>query len=103
VINAMTIDYEWDNAKALSNLNKHGITFDQAATVFLDSLALTVFDSTHSQDEERWFTLGYAANGMLLAVAHTYQTIGSTSARVRIISARSASKRERRFYEDEPR
>jgi uncharacterized protein len=100
---AMTINYEWDNAKALSNLNKHGITFDQAATVFLDGLALTVFDSVHSQHEERWFTLGYDANGALLAVAHTHEAIGSTTARVRIISARSASKRERRFYEDEPR
>lgn len=100
---SMTIDYEWDNAKALSNLNKHGITFDQAATVFLDSLALTVFDSAHSQDEERWFTLGHAAGGVLLAVAHTYQASGSATARVRIISARSASKRERRFYEDESR
>jgi uncharacterized DUF497 family protein len=60
-------DFQWDPAKALSNTRKHNVTFDQAATVFLDSLALTVYDETNSQDEERWFTLGFDANGMLLA------------------------------------
>lgn len=49
---------------------------DQAATVFLDALALTVFDSAHGESEERWFTLGYDAKGTLLAVAHTYQATG---------------------------
>lgn len=96
-------DFEWDAAKALANVAKHGVTFDRAATVFRDALALTVFDSAHSQSEERWFTIGHDAAGMLLAVAHTYQTTGPAGARVRIISAREASKRERRFYEDEPR
>lgn len=96
-------DFEWDAAKALANVTKHSVTFDQAATVFLDALALTVFDVAHSQSEERWFTLGMDAKGALLAVAHTYQTTRATSARVRIISAREATKRERRFYEDKPR
>jgi uncharacterized DUF497 family protein len=96
-------DFEWDAAKALSNARKHGVTFDQAATVFLDALALTVSDSVHSQYEERWFTLGLDASGALLAVAHTYQAVGPASVRVRIISARPATKQERRFYEDEPR
>lgn len=96
-------DFEWDAAKALSNAAKHGITFDRAATVFRDALALTVFDKAHSQSEERWFTLGHDAGGVLLAVAHTYQATGPASARVRLISAREATQRERRFYEDEPR
>ena len=87
-------DFDWDPAKALSNLRKHGVSFDQAATVFLDALALTVYDATSSQDEERWFTLGFDAGGKLLAVAHTYQDIETGRARVRIISARPASKRE---------
>ncbi len=95
-------DFEWDGAKALANAAKHGVTFDQAATVFLDALALTVFDSAHSQTEERWFTLGHDASGALLAVAHTYQVTGP-AARVRLISAREATQREQRFYEDEPR
>jgi uncharacterized DUF497 family protein len=98
----ITYDFEWDPAKALSNAHKHDVTFDQAATVFLDALALTVYDEAGSQDEERWFTLGFDASGRLLAVAHTYRTTGPASARVRIISARKASRRERRSYEEEP-
>jgi uncharacterized protein len=97
------LDFAWDPAKAASNLVKHGVAFDQAATVLADALALTVFDADHSQDEERWFTLGLAANGKLLAVAHTYTATGPDSARVRIISAREATKQERRQYENEPR
>ena len=96
-------DFEWDPAKALSNIHKHGVTFDQAATVFLDGLALTVYDAASSHGEERWFTLGLDAGGKLTAVAHTYQEVGPGRARVRIISARAATKRERRNYEDEPR
>ena len=75
----ITYDFEWDAAKALANVEKHGITFDLAATVFLDELALTVYDAVHSQYEERWFTLGFAANGAFVAVAHTYQTIAGLS------------------------
>lgn len=96
-------DCEWDPAKALSNARKHGITFDQAAMVLLDALALTVCDDASSHHEERWFTLGLDAGGNLLAVAHTYEIIGPTNVRIRIISARKATRRERRSYEDEPR
>jgi uncharacterized protein len=63
----VSYDFEWDEEKASSNTKKHGVAFDQAATVFLDPLALTVFDASHSEYEERWFTLGYATNGTLLA------------------------------------
>lgn len=62
------LDVTWDAAKAQTNITKHGITFAQAATVLLDPLALTVFDEAHSATEERWFTLGRAAEGRLLAV-----------------------------------
>jgi uncharacterized DUF497 family protein len=71
--------------------------------VFLDALALTVYDEAHSQNEDRWFTLGYDTGGRLLAVAHTYEVTGPENVRVRIISARSATRPERRFYEEEPR
>jgi uncharacterized protein len=94
-------EFLWDPAKAQSNARKHDITFDQAATVFLDALALTVYDESNSQDEERWFTLD--AGGKFLAVAHTYENAGSTNARIRIISARKATRRERNAYENEPR
>jgi uncharacterized protein len=96
-------DFEWDPRKALSNLQKHRVSFDEAATVFMDALALTVYDAASSRGEERWFTLGFDARGRLLAVAHTYQDIAPGRARVRIISARDATKRERRYYEEEPR
>ena len=100
--NEIAFDFEWDATKARSNADKHGVTFDQAATVWGDTLALTVFDPAHSQYEERWFTLGHDADGALLAVSHTYQATGPASAQVRITSARPETKRERRFYEDEP-
>ncbi len=96
-------DFEWDAVKALSNARKHGVTFDRAATVFLDALALTVFDAAHSEYEEHWFTLGVDAGGALLAVAHTYHATGPANISVRLISARPATRRERQFYEDEPR
>lgn len=70
--------------------------------MLLDPLAITVFDASHSADEERWFTLGMARSGILLAVAHTYWSTGPTSAQARIISARRATQRERKDYENEP-
>ncbi len=97
------LDYEWDAQKAVANLKKHGVTFEQAASVFLDPLSLTVIDAEHSQHEERWFTLGHTNTGVLLAVAHTYQAISPASTRIRIISARPATKQEQHFYADEPR
>lgn len=103
-MSAPQLEITWDAAKAQSNLAKHGVTFAQAATVLLDPLAVTVFDAAHSQEEERWFTLGTSTDGKLLAVAHTYQQAEiDTQARVRIISARSATRRERQQYEHAPR
>jgi uncharacterized DUF497 family protein len=67
------------------------------------SLALTVFDAAHSEDEERWFTLGQSSNGTLLAVAHTYRTTGPASAQARVFSARPATRREREQYQNTPR
>ena len=80
-----------------------GVTFAQAATVLLDPLALTVFDATHSEAEELWFTLGMSGEQRLLVISHTFQPIGPTSVTVRIIAAREATRRERQQYENEPR
>ena len=99
----LKLEFAWDPVKAASNLSKHGVAFDQGATVFADALALTVFDGEHSGLEERWFTLGTSSAGKLLAVSHTYAATGPASAQVRIISAREATRNERRQYEDEPR
>ena len=99
----MAYEFEWDANKAASNLAKHGVDFAQAAEVFADPLALTVFDEVHSVNEERWFTLGTTRNGRLLAVAHTFVQMSATQATVRIISAREATRRERKDYEQAPR
>lgn len=96
-------DFEWDPAKALANFDKHRVTFEQAATVFLDPLALTVYDQTHSEPEERWLTVGQSVDGQLLVIAHTFLTTSPATATVRLISARSATRAERRSYEEEPR
>ena len=97
------LDVSWDPAKAQSNFAKHGVAFAQAATVLLAPLAISVFDATHSENEERWFSLGVASDGALLAVSHTYQTTGVASAQARIICARPATRREREQYQNEPR
>jgi hypothetical protein len=101
--NSIQLDITWDPIKAQSNIAKHGLTFVQAATVLNDALALTVFDAAHSEFEERWFTLGMSSDGKLLALSHTYQHAGPIHVRVRIISAREATRRERQQYENEPR
>lgn len=97
------LEVGWDPLKAQANRTKHGVTFAQAAAVLHDPLAITVFDAAHSQDEERWFTLGLSHQGALLAVAHTYQVTGPASAQARIISARPATRREREQYQNPPR
>ena len=102
-MSGLELEIAWDPTKARANLTKHGVSFSQAATVLTDPLALTVFDATHSRDEERWFTLGTSTDGRLLAVAHTFRQTGSQTVMVRIISARDASRQERRQYETQPR
>lgn len=97
------IEFTWDSVKAAANLLKHSVAFEQAATVLADPLALTVFDDEHNELEERWFTLGMDSAGKLLAVSHTYEAIAPARARVRIISAREATRAERKQYEDMPR
>jgi uncharacterized protein len=92
----------WDSNKANSNLTKHGVSFVEASSVLLDTLAVTTFDEAHSQLEERWFTLGYSNQGRLLAVVHTYTSTGPMTARARLISAREATRQERQQYENEP-
>jgi uncharacterized protein len=94
------LNFEWDPEKAASNSRKHGITFERAATVFLDANALTIFDGKHSDDEDRWITLGLDKQGVLVVVCHTWraEAENADAARCRIISARKASKREARSY-----
>ena len=91
--------FEWDPNKAVANRRKHGVGFEQAATVFKDPLAVSIYDEDHSDQEERWITLGKADNGQLLVVIHTYQEISPAEAVIRLISARPATPHEQRNYE----
>lgn len=90
------MQFEWNPDKAALNLKKHGVSFDEAATVFNDSLSVTFPDSDHSYGEERYVIIGVSNVNRLLIVAHT-----DRADRVRLISARKATRFERRFYEDE--
>ena len=89
------MEFEWDTAKAASNLRKHGVSFREAATVFGDYFAMTVSDPDHSLEERRFITVGHSTNGRALLVAHT-----DRGHRVRIISARGLTLRERIEYEN---
>ena len=96
-------DFDWDANKARANLKKHQVPFRLATSVFRDPLARTIYDTEHSDDEERWVTLGRAANGQVLVVVHTSEEVSATEQRIRIISARRADKLEARDYEQTPR
>jgi uncharacterized DUF497 family protein len=89
------VEFEWDSRKAARNLTKHGVSFDEAATVFGDSLALIVSDPRHSADEERFVLLGFSGKQRLLAIMFTERRES-----IRIISARRATDFERRYYEE---
>jgi uncharacterized DUF497 family protein len=86
--------------KSALNLKKHGIGFRNATTIFADIGTVTVFDSDHSNGEERWVTTGCAANGVCLVVVHTWVEIDKDNVRVRIISARKATKLEIKAHGD---
>lgn len=86
--------FEWDPRKAEANAAKHGVSFDDATTVFVDGDALDGSDSQHSSDEMRFLRLGRAVDGRVLMVAYTPRRNGDAEA-IRIISARRASRRER--------
>jgi uncharacterized protein len=92
-------EFEWDDAKAESNLAKHGVDFTDAMSVLLDPLAMTRFDDEHSDDEKRWVSVGRVGNDQLLLVVHTFIATAPNTALVRLISARPANKREREQYE----
>jgi len=89
------LQFTWDPAKAAANLKKHGVSFEDASAVFRNPLAKVLPDPTHSEQEQRALIIGHAAGGRLLLVVFTEK-----DDRVRIISAREASARERREYEE---
>ena len=88
------VRFEWDPAKARKNLKKHGVSFDEAVTVFYDPLSASFDDPDHSKGEQRLITIGFSSQTRLLVVAHTGK--GNT---VRIINARLATAHERKKHE----
>ena len=92
----MGIVFDWDLRKAKSNLSKHGVSFEEASTIFGDPLSLTIADPSHSRlAEERFVTIGHSYRGELLLVVHR-----DKNDNIRIISARKATRRERKDYEE---
>ncbi len=89
------MQFEWDSIKARKNLVKHGVSFDEAASVFHDPLAATGADPDHSEGEVRMVTFGMSSAGRILVVAHTERRNA-----IRIISARVVTQQERRIYEE---
>lgn len=87
--------FDWDPAKAASNLKKHQVSFEEAKTVFFDDFAVQFFDDEHSQDEERSVMLGMSSTARQLVVCHCERAEGEV---IRIISARKATRGEAAFY-----
>ena len=88
--------FEWDPRKAVDNLRKHQVSFEEAKTVFLDDEALLIPDEEHSTEEERFVIMGFSAQLRILVVCHCYRQSDEV---IRIISARKANRAERRQYE----
>ncbi|HFD32927.1 MAG TPA: BrnT family toxin [Gammaproteobacteria bacterium] len=90
----MVLIFEWDDKKASQNIKKHGISFEEATTVFGDPFSITIYDPLHSREEDRFVILGMSDKNRILVVVHTER-----NDRIRIISARKATKKERKQYE----
>jgi uncharacterized DUF497 family protein len=100
VVNERAFQFEWDEVKADANLRKHGITFELASTIFFDPNLLTVADLEHSETEDRWFSVGIAANGVLLSVVYLWSDGDPAAIKVRLISARTATQSECGQYQE---
>lgn len=92
----MNLKFEWDEVKAIANLKKHkGVSFDEGETVFNDLFLLTFPDTSNAENEERYINIGLSAKGRVLVLIHTER-----QGKIRIISCRKATARERRYYEE---
>jgi uncharacterized protein len=92
------VKFQWDTQKAAANLSKHGVSFDEASTVFGDPLAGTISDPEHSADEQRFVTIGHSAQGRVIVVVHA-----DRGEDIRIIGARRAMAGEKKKYEETQR
>ena len=94
----MFYDFDWDPEKNRANIQKHGIPFRQAASIFRDPNQTSLFDDAHSQTEDRWITLGIDHTGILRVVVHTFEQTAEDTWKIRIISARKANQDEENQY-----
>ena len=95
----MQYNFEWDPYKARQNLRKHKVSLERGAEVFLDPLAISIYDDEHSSDEDRWITIGKDQANLILVIVHTFQEENIDNCRIRLISARKATKKEIKHYE----
>jgi uncharacterized DUF497 family protein len=94
----MNYNFEWDLNKDKSNYLKHKINFESASGVFKDSYAISIYDEKHSENEERWITIGMEVATRIIVVVHTFVEINENNYNIRIISARKATKKEIKTY-----
>ena len=92
------IEFEWDTTKASSNKRKHGISFEEAQSVFYDDFAIQFFDEENSNEEDRFLILGHSNQSRILLICHCEKNSGNL---IRIISARKATAKERKLYQGE--
>jgi uncharacterized DUF497 family protein len=91
----MVLEFDWDSRKAAANLRRHGVSFEEAKSVFFDEHARLIDDPDHSEEERRFILLGLSSTLRLLTVCHCYRSEGEI---IRIISARKATRAEAKFY-----
>ena len=87
----MQYNFDWDQAKEQANISKHKVGFRKAATVFRDPNQLSIYDHEHSDDEDRWITIGIDSSGILRVVVHTFAQVAENACEIRIVSARAAT------------
>ena len=97
----MKYNFEWDSNKANTNIRKHRVSFERSAEIFLDPFADSIFDDEHSfAKEDRWVTIGKDNNEIVLVINHTFKQIDNNQCNIRIISARKATKKEIKQYNE---
>jgi hypothetical protein len=96
----MQYNFEWDPEKAKRNFHKHGVSFERAAGIFLDPFAISIYDEEHSENEDRWITIGSEVNDVLLVAIHTFKPVDENVSLIRIISARKADREETLQYHE---
>jgi uncharacterized DUF497 family protein len=101
-VHARQFQFVWDGVKAVANVRKHDVPFELARTVFNDPRLLTVADLEHSDTEDRWFSIGCASNSAMLSVVYLWSDVDPATTKIRLISARKATKNEIIHYQECP-